>query len=753
MAEDLYSLDAVEPLADAGGLTYPRAQHLADAIGRHRDFKLVGLGRWSWTNGELVECLFVEVTCDRVPKNNPYDLRYRERLAVLVRAKREDLPMVLALRKDFPRLVHMNRVAPGTPAHLCLYFEPVAAILRTWTPETFLHRIVWWIEQSARGELHLADQPLDHLFFSSKFELVLPWNYDSLREGSSEFIIARSEARPDGGITCFLLPRDSMPGRKMRSALLVDVALPAVVNDSVELAPSTLGQLAALLEARGIALLPALQLQLQALAGKMGATVGDDQALTVILVRVPICREAGVEPESTSHRAFVLRDHPLELGVATGALVHLEGRYYSDSAREVLGGAPATAWRELQVTPVDVLFANTPEKARQQSGVAEPGPVGAVVGTGSLGSALLNLWGRSGWGRWTVIDKDHVKPHNLSRHTAIAEQIGDPKVHAVAAQQSAVMQGACDLVPIVGDACDAANTAVRSALTEAALVVDASADLEYPRYASTVDTFARHASVFVTPNGNAGVALIEDASRAQRLRTLEAQYYRAVIDGTWGRDHLAGHLGAFWSGASCRDISMVLPYARVMGHASTFAEHLPALIASSGATIRIWQRDPEDGAVVVHDVQAETERSYPLGELTVFLDAGVERNLHEMRSHGLPNETGGVLLGYYDYNIKALIVVAALPAPPDSRSTPGSFERGVEGLKEAVDEGTRRTGGIVGYIGEWHSHPRGHSAVPSRDDWIQLIHLALGMGDDGLPGVQLIVGEDDLHIWKGELRA
>jgi hypothetical protein len=50
-----------------------------------------------------------------------------------------------------------------------------------------------------------------------------------------------------------------------------------------------------------------------------------------------------------------------------------------------------------------------------------------------------------------------------------------------------------------------------------------------------------------------------------------------------------------------------------------------------------------------------------------------------------------------------------------------------------------------GYIGEWHSHPPGHSASPSRHDIEQLIHLALGMFDDGLPAIQLIVGEHDIQ--------
>ena len=131
------------------------------------------------------------------------------------------------------------------------------------------------------------------------------------------------------------------------------------------------------------------------------------------------------------------------------------------------------------------------------------------------------------------------------------------------------------------------------------------------------------------------------------------------------------------------------------------------------------------------------------------MDAGLEQELRAFRHGALPNETGGVLLGYYDFTVRALVLVAALPAPADSTSTTGSFERGVDGLKEAVGEASRRTAGVVGYVGEWHSHPRGHSAAPSSDDVYQLIHLALGMDADGLPGVQLIVGENDIRVLSG----
>jgi len=745
MAEVYHELTNVVEVEDAGALTIPRARALLDAVQRQRDYSLVQLLRHPAEGAPTSECLIVEVECDGVPPKNPVGIQYRERVALCVPSDSKKLIEVLTLRQDFPILMHQNHGVPGAPASLCLYFEPPAAVMRTWTPPAFLRRIQWWLEKSSRGELHPADQPVEHLFFASKYELVLPWNLAELRKDPARrFVIALRQERPDQGFTCFLEPI-SKDTSKAKTNAHIELTLRPIVHGFVERDPATLGQLADLLSRREVDLIAPLRAGLQEGVGETGSPASAHDKGTVILLHIPIRRNADAEPDGVMHRAFLVPIGALELGVATGALFVHKGRYF----RDVMNVQPSTAWRDRPILPMDVLTQNDGAAARRQSGITEEGPIGVLIGAGSLGSALLSLWGRSGWGRWTVVDNDHIKPHNLSRHAAYAQHIGETKATVVAGLHAAVMEGATEISPVVADAGDFTHGPVTRALNGAALVVDASTTLEYPRAASAIDTLPRHISVFVTPNGNAAVLLAEDAKRTQRLRTLEAQYYRALIQVDWGKMHLSGHSSTFWSGASCRDISVVMPYSRILGHASTLAEQILVAAARKDAAIRIWERDPIRGAVEVHDVPVLPGRCIALGELELLIDDGVEQQLRDLRRRGFPNETGGVLLGYYDFNIKAVVVVAGLPAPPDSNASPGSFERGIVGLAEAVKDAATRTAGVVGYIGEWHSHPPGHSASPSRQDLVQLVHLALGMADDGLPAVQLIVGEHDLQLLQG----
>lgn len=751
MESEFYPLINVREVMELADFTIPRARALADAVGQQRDFSIVQLFVRDDGAKVALEIIVVDVECDGVPPRNPFGIHYRERLALCVLDDPKKLVEVHALRKGFPILLHQQQSSLGSPANLCLYFEPPVSVLRTWTPQNFLRRVQWWLEKSARDELHPADQPVEHLFFTTKYELVLPWNFEELKKTSEQrFSIRAGRERSDGGVTLFMevMPRGTSTDRGIAS---IDLTLPPVKQSQLEHDPATLGELADLLLTRGIDIASALRTEVQSGVDEKGVAAKADESFMVILLHLPIVREEGKEPERLVRRAFLLGSGVQKLGLAINALILHAGRYFKD-AMGSLDTRPSASWRSENVSPLELLRFNDTKSARLQSGISEEGTESVLVGAGSLGSAMLHLWGRSGWGRWTVIDKDHIKPHNLARHAAYAHHVGDPKAEVVAQLHAAVTQGASVVVPICADASDIAEKRVRNPLTAAKLVVDASTTLEYPRLASTLDGVGRHMSAFISPDGNAAVLLVEDEERTVRLRTLEAQYYRALIQEPWGEHHLAGNLGSFWSGASCRDISMVLPYSRILGHASNLAEQVRVAAGRPIPSIRVWSRDRDAGSVTVHSVPVFPEKLFHFDELVLFIDEGVEQKLRALRTRKAPSETGGVLLGYYDFNVKAVVIVDGLPAPADSKSTSAWFERGVEGLARAVADASKRTAGIVGYVGEWHSHPPGHSAAPSGNDVVQLAYLARGMAEDGLPAVSLIVGEHDMQVMQGVLR-
>lgn len=748
MSEDYFAITDAVVLADAGHLVLPRAQAIARAILKHGDFDLIDCLARRGSSGEVtVEFLVVDVRCESVPPNNPHGIGYPERLALGVSHDQRALVEVQALRKSFPRLMHQNVAPSGTPASLCLYYEPARAVARTWTPESFLGRIQLWLHKAARDELHAADQAPEQLFFVTPYELVLPADFDRLRaDDNVRFHLESAAERPAPGKTYVLKPVKKDNSIQGAIAPLI-LSLPPLVHGRVEMDPENLGGLADLLKERGADLKKLIFGAIQEQVDAAGKAKGSGPDFTVLLVDIPVTLTEGGAVERRARRAFFVLKSLFEVGTACGALLLQNGIYYREQTSGLLAPqVESTEWRSIEVVPMEVLFIPDSASARRQSGLQSEGPTGAFVGVGALGSSMLDILARCGWGSWTGIDNDHIRPHNLVRHVCRANHIGASKAASIVSLHRSIPWGGATK-GLHSDACDFSDEALIDALKSGTVVVDASTTLEYPRLASTRNDLPRHASVFVTPDGNGAVLLLEDADRSLRLRTLEAQYYRAILTHDWGRDHLAYHLGRYYSGASCRDISQVMPYSRILGHASLLAEQLQQALVHREARIRVWSRDASTGVVQSFEAQPGAERQLSVGTYSVSIDSGLETKVRSMRVEGLPNETGGVLLGYFDLNVQSIVIVDALPAPPDSRATPGSFERGVEGLLDRVAEVGRRTAEIVRYVGEWHSHPPGHSSRASTDDVVQLAYLSDGLAHEGLPALQLIVGEKDLHIY------
>ncbi|MCK6579745.1 MAG: Mov34/MPN/PAD-1 family protein [Anaerolineae bacterium] len=136
----------------------------------------------------------------------------------------------------------------------------------------------------------------------------------------------------------------------------------------------------------------------------------------------------------------------------------------------------------------------------------------------------------------------------------------------------------------------------------------------------------------------------------------------------------------------------------------------------------------------------------------VRISESVNSAMHYARWQRFPNETGGVLVGTIDIQHKVVQVADLIPSPPDSVEWPTMYIRGSENLRDQIEQKFILSGGDLRYVGEWHTHPQGHSNEPSRQDLEAHQYLVEQMAADGLPGVVLIKGENHepyvLLDWK-----
>ena len=725
------------------------------AIHEHPDFNLIEC-RLVSDGAATSEVIVVDCKCDGVPSRNRSGIQYRERLGLLFFSEQSRMPEVRALRGDFPCTAHQNHVSKDEPASLCMYFESWSEIRRTWTPQKHLSRIQWWLAETANETLHREDQPIEPIYFNSRFELVIPADFDCKANEVEHALVVEPRGVAEGEQHMLLVGRmvpvaDVAKGSEV-FVQCVTLVLPTIVHGRIERFPECLGDLHDQIESRGAHIHHAIREKLQALAGETGISPTKSE-FVLLVMRMPISRTQAGVAEEVQVKGFIVHSSLGELGVKLGALMPIhEGKHYRDHQIGTENPTAKTAWREVGLEPLELLQPFTAELARRTSAIASAGPRGVLAGVGAVGSVIASIWQREAWGQWRYIDPDLLKPHNLARHIGFEFQVGMRKVDVVEQLGAHILPPHTpETTGIAGHVSDVNDPKVCEALDSAELVVDATTTLEAPRELAGRDSLRRIASVFVTPSGLDAVLLMEDAGRAARIDCLEPQYYRAVINESWGDNHLLAS-GSLRVGAGCRELSAVMSNELIFLHAATLARQIRLNFESAMPTIRVWHSESETSCLNAEIIVPELVLLESLNGQRIVWNEGVRRKVRELRVQKLPNETGGILLGYFDLANDSIYVVDVMPEPSDSQGDRTGFTRGVDGLDGAVRVASSRTAGIVGYIGEWHSHPPGSAAQPSSADDYQLAHLALELHRDGFPALMLIVGEHEEQWLVGEAR-
>ncbi len=699
-------------------------------------------------DASLVECRRTDGGLDIVvvllraypPQRPAADIRWKEEFAVVFTGE-DRQPVLLALRPDFPDTPHQNRMPEGLPRYPCVDERLWEEAALGWTPCAYLERLRWWLGAAAMGELSGLGQVLDPLFVPSGLDLLVPSPTLADWDDGRDVVFATPDGIPEGELVCLHLMDATglaVPEGKRYKVLLV--RLPASEAGSVNLPPVTLAQLCRVTAASGLDLAQRLR------DWVMDALPKDRSAMAGVMLSLPVV-QAGTEAGRDDMMAFTLDITIGRLGAEMGLL-------------DELPDSPGTWGRVVLPSPADPgrlesvrLIAMAVQKefcsvtARECSGLAAGEPTEVLlVGAGALGSHLAMTLTREGRHTWTVADGDWLRPHNLARHALGQAEVGNRKARALATALAGLSR--MPATPIVADVLRPGDQegALRDAAARAACILDTSASVPVARRLSDWDLGpVRRVSIFLNPRGDAAVLLAEDRARKTRLYTLEAQYYRLMLRA----EALAGHMAVppegFRYAGACRSASARIPESRMAALSGLAAGGFSDALSADGASIRVWSLAP-DGSVCLSTSVPAPERREQMGEWAVLIDGELEADLLERRRAALPAETGGVLVGFVDVRRKLIAVVDALPPSPDSVGSGSAFTRGVEGLEARLWAVGERTGGMVRYVGEWHTHPRWSRAIPSSTDLEQLLALRGELRREGLPATMLIAGSDGVGI-------
>lgn len=742
MSDDFLPLEGL--VVPATALNLPRARGTAELAGAGvlPFVNLIECRRGSEADGAPAsESVVIDAVVER-PQAPAHDIRRQERLAIIFTGADNTYPTVLALRKDFPNTPHLNLTGYEFPRSLCLYDRPWPEVALRWTPAAFIERIRYWLAQTARGTLHQEDQPLEPLLLSSGMRIVLPG--DLTTDLGSQNPIRLDVAAANSSNECRTLiafrARDDENEKQVAPKYVATTfeARPQA-HGIIRRTPADLAELHEFLEPGGIDLVGSLRRRLRDWNQPRLL-----DARLIVIVALPLTRNDTGATESWDFWVFLTMKTVREVGIETGLWGDSDGKLG-------LLLAPDDGKRG-QGVPVDLV---SPYLEFSRIGAAVANGVSAdmcrvvAVGAGALGSQLITTLARAGFGSWTVVDEDDLLPHNLARHALNTFHVGCQKATGMAFHLDMLYRDGEGAKAIPADVLTPRDWSERlkEAFAEADLILDMAASVPVARRLADVESKARRVSVFLNPQGTDVVVLAEDNDRHTTLDILEAQYYRAAASDDRLAGHLAANSGRLRYGRSCRDITAAMPTHLVTMHAAIAAEAVRRARASDAASIRVWRCESASMAVTPVEVASVAPLRHDVWGWTLVLDQMLLCRLADLRTSKLPNETGGVLIGIYDLQRRAIYIVDTVPSPPDSAEWPTLYIRGNEGLLTRVQELSGASAGQLEYVGEWHSHPDGCATLPSTDDLQVFTWLTEHLAMAGLPALMAIVGDNDSSSW------
>ncbi|MGE5418172.1 MAG: ThiF family adenylyltransferase [Acidobacteriota bacterium] len=662
---------------------------------------------------------------------NVNDIRKTERIAILFDSKDQISPEALALRRDFPQVPHLVLKTTEFPRSLCLYDERYEDQKLSWTSSKLINRISEWLSQTSRGALHGEDQPLEPLLPGTKQYLVLPSELFN-GQNTSDYELMNVRQANNVLITSVSDPKEN--------ADMVAIAIvgEAQTHGVIRREPANLKELHDFLESANIELINDLRSRFTNWYSQ--SKYQEIISLNLIIVIILPKKRTPSQPiEDVEIVAFVTSGNVQQVGEEIGVWSTTDG---------TLG----LHWRPDTEQMGDKIFLDILQPmshlSKEMAAKLSGNEIGfdlkiVAVGMGALGSQVTMNLVRMGFGEWDLIDYDQLLPHNLARHALPFSAIGYPKVNALSVIAN---QTVPDIIKsyIVADILNplSQEERINETLNQTDVIIDFSASVSVARHlAIGVEGRGRRISVFLNPSGSDSVVLIEDDARDHRLDHLEMMYYRALINDSSLQDHLSISDRLRYSNA-CRDVSSRLPQDYVAIHAGICSRFIRIKSIKTEACINLFRIIDETMDIKSIPIPITIMKEIQFGEWSLCYDELLIEKVNGLRNDKLPNETGGILVGSIDMQRKILYVIDVEPSPPDSKEWPFCYIRGCVGLQKRMLEVSELTAGMCFYVGEWHSHPKGHRAFPSSDDYKAFQWQKELLSRDGQPPIMLIVGEE-----------
>jgi molybdopterin/thiamine biosynthesis adenylyltransferase len=349
------------------------------------------------------------------------------------------------------------------------------------------------------------------------------------------------------------------------------------------------------------------------------------------------------------------------------------------------------------------------------------------IGAGSLGSKILMHDARIGKNKIGVADDDVFEQHNIGRHALFANKIGKNKAEAVIEEVKAFydLDPTNELMSFNKLISDIDNEVIE----KYNLLVDSTASQQVLQHLTLrkLNQNAVYAKCELVDDGEIGLLYVEGSERNPRMDDLvNYACYLATENSeleNWRRNDAKREPDTLNIGLGCNSVTTVMPDDIISFHASTFSQILASKqTAKSDRKGLLYMNISrmDDG---IPKISNETFMVYPFeiyecgnnSGWTLRMFSGLSDRLLKLCSQYGNTETGGVLVGVANYKTKIIHVFDVIIEPIDSSGSPVAFTRGINGLPKQIDDIKLKTGEVIGYIGEWHTHPMNLETLSGTD--------------------------------------
>jgi hypothetical protein len=692
------------------------------------------------TNKSKLELLIVDLDVSLGQRKLVNAISETERIGIIYRDR--TVPSVFPTRADFPlELPHLIIAFGNVPASFCLFDLPTEEVLRILSPVLLVERTRWWLRESAHGRLHGDDQPLDPLFGGICRTVILP---EPSAELQSKPLIGFRRSNSDSFPILIEAPNTAQrfglsPGDPRFSCIVVETA--SVLHGRLRSMPASLGELLSAYADRGIDLLPSLRDHF-----RQWLRNGTDLALfenrCLLIISTPIERTPGLV-EAVAAKGFFSECIAKTVAEAIGAVWEAGGKL----AQPLTETAPdALALNSIALEPAHIQMPFERRLAQDASGYSvDESPIKILqIGAGALGSQISLTAARGGIGQWVIVDPDHLLPHNLARHALSIFEVGMLKAEAIASEIVSLLGpgAAVGRGKEIQEICADDNFA-----SEYNLIIDTSASVPVARWLAGHDKFAAPVvSAFVNPTGTDLVLLCEGDGREPRLDHLEMDYYWHLVC----EPELACHLkvgDTIMPSGGCRRPSLKIPQSRISAAAAQAVETIFADgLKQTTSSIEIHQKT--SGGTKRFAWSGSPYEEIELDGWQIAISKNVLDGIRDARRAAGRLETGGILVGGWDRSLRKGWIVAHQDPPPDSEHSHTGFVRGSVGVYRSLSAIEQATAANLGYVGEWHTHPPGHSSQASSDDALLMRWIGNEVQYNDVPALMMIGGEGEIGIYS-----